>query len=357
MKAQVVKAQTVVEFGAPLEERVSELPPPTGREVLVRVHSCGLCHTDLHFHEGHLNLGGGNFLPLPELGVKPPFVLGHEPFGEIVAFGPDTGLTAADVGRSVIVYPWIGCGDCQYCNSGRDHQCQNPQVIGMQQPGGNANHLLVRDAKFLIDASGVDKLLAGSYACSGLTSFSALKKLDGLQDQWIGIVGVGGVGMMALSIAKGIGYGKVVAIDVNDDRLEVAAAQYGADLTINSSRADAAERLHEATGGLAGIVDFVGSADTATFGLAQLATGGKLIVVGLFGGELRTSLPLVAIKQLTITGSFVGSLSEMTELMTYVRAGKVKEIPAQEVPIGDVNQAMAQLRAGKVNGRLVLTHD
>ena len=114
MKAQVVKAQTVVEFGAPLEERVSELPPPTGREVLVRVHSCGLSHTDLHFHEGHLNLGGGNFLPLPELGVKPPFVLGHEPFGEIVAFGPDTGLTAADVGRSVIVYPWIGCGYCMY---------------------------------------------------------------------------------------------------------------------------------------------------------------------------------------------------------------------------------------------------
>ncbi|MDN7904685.1 alcohol dehydrogenase [Burkholderia diffusa] len=357
MKTQAVKAQTVVGFAAPLEERITELPSPTGKEVLVRIHTCGLCHTDLHFHEGHLNLGSGNHLSLTEMGITPPFVLGHEAFGEIVAFGPQAGLTEADRGRRVIVYPWIGCGDCEYCNGGCDHQCEKPQVIGMQEPGGHADHLLVRDPKFLIDASGVDKLLAGSYACSGLTAYSALCKLEGREDQWIGILGVGGVGMMALAIAKSIGFKKVVAIDINDERLKVAVEQYGADLAINSTAPDAAERLRKASNGLAGIVDFVGSTDTATFGVSQLATNGKLVIVGMFGGELRASLPIISMKQLTISGSFVGSLIEMTELMTYVRAGKVKAIPVQQMAIGDVNKAMAQLRAGKVNGRVVLTHD
>lgn len=351
-----VKAQTVVEFGAPLVERISRLSKPKGKEVLVRIHACGLCHTDLHFHEGFLNLGGGNHLSLTALGVNPPFVLGHEPFGEIAEFGPESSLGEADRGRAVIVYPWIGCGDCEYCNSGRDHQCAKPQVIGMQQPGGQADHLIVRDAKFLVDAQGVDRLLAGSYACSGLTSYSALKKLNGCQSDWVAIIGVGGVGMMGLAIAKGIGYQKVVAIDVNDERLAIAAQQYGADLTINSSKPDATERLREATGGLAGAVDFVGSADTAAFSVEHLRNDGKLVVVGMFGGELRVSLPILSIKQLQICGSFVGSLSEMSELMAHVRAGKVRPIPTQEVAVGEVNSAIEQLRAGKVNGRLVLMH-
>ncbi|AJA07164.1 Zn-dependent alcohol dehydrogenase [Sphingopyxis fribergensis] len=357
MENQTVKAQTVVAFGEPLEERISELHKPTGKQVLVRVHSCGLCHSDLHFHEGHLNLGGGNNLPLTALGVNPPFVLGHEPFGTIVDFGPDAGMDEADRGRPVIIYPWIGCGDCEYCNRGLDHQCANPQVIGMQQPGGQADHLLVREPKFLIEARGVDPLLAGPYACSGLTSFSALKKLDGRQDQWIAIIGAGGVGMMALAIAKGSGFQKVAVVDVNDERLKVAADQYGADLTINSSTPDAAERLREATGGLAGVVDFVGAPATAEFALDQLKTSGKLVIVGLFGGEAHVPLPLLAIRQVSIAGSFVGSLDEMVELMTYVRAGAIKPIPVQEVPIAEVNEAIQLLRAGKVNGRLVLTHD
>lgn len=356
MNTQTVKAQTVVEFGAPLEERSSELPAPTGTQVLVRVHACGLCHSDLHFHEGHFNLGRGRQLPLTALGVTPPFVLGHEPYGEIVDFGPEAGLSDADRGRAVIVYPWIGCGECELCTAGLDHQCAQPQVIGMQQPGANADHLLVRDSKFLIDAAGVDELLAGSYACAGLTAYSAVKKLGDLQDRWVAIVGVGGVGIMALAVAKAAGFKKVVAIDISDERLKVAAEQYGADLIINSGATDAAPHLQEVTGGLAGVIDFVGSSETAAFAVEQLGTNGALVNVGLFGGELQVPLAVLSVKQLTIRGSYVGSLTEMKELMEYVRAGKIKPLNTEAVPIANVNEAMNRLRTGNVNGRLVLVH-
>jgi len=356
MNSQVVKAQTVVEFGAALEERVSEIPAPVGKQVVVRIISCGLCHTDLHLHEGHFDLGRGNQLPLAAIGIAPPFVMGHEPYGEIVDFGPESGLSPSDKGRPVIVFPWIGCGDCGLCNAGLDHQCAQPQAIGMQATGGHADHLLIRDPKFLIDAAGVDKLLAGSYACAGLTSYSAIKKLGDLQDKWIAIIGMGGVGTMGLAIAKAIGFKKVVAIDISDERLKIASEQFGADLTVNSSSPDAVVRLQEATGGLAGVVDFVGSGDTSALAVSQLGTNGKLVNVGLFGGELQVPLPILSVKQLSIRGSYVGSLSEMSELMEYVRAGKVKALRAESVPISSVNQAMEQLRAGKVEGRLVLLH-
>jgi propanol-preferring alcohol dehydrogenase len=352
-----VKAQTVVEFGAPLVERISRLPRPVDKQVLVRVKACGLCHSDLHFHEGYINLGSGNHLPLAALNMTPPLVLGHEAFGQIAGFGPNAGLTESDKGRLVIVYPWIGCGQCEYCKTGRHHQCQKPQAIGMQQPGGHADHLLVPDAKFLFDAAGVDPLLAGSYACSGLTAYSAIKKLRDICDDWIGIIGVGGVGMMALSIAKAIGHRKVAAIDVNDERLKLAVDTYGADLAINSSRPDAADRLRKTTGGLFGVADFVGSAETAAFAIDHLKQAGKLVIIGLFGGELKVPLPAIATRELNICGSFVGSLSEMAELMTYVRAGNIKPIPTEKIAIDNINQAFAQLRSGKVNGRLVLMHE
>ncbi|WP_178126482.1 MULTISPECIES: zinc-binding dehydrogenase [Pseudomonas] len=357
MNIQLVKAQTVIEFGSPLVERTSLLSPPTGKQVRVRIRACGLCHSDLHFHEGHLNLGAGNSLALSDLGVTPPFVLGHEPSGEIVDFGADSGLDSADLGRAVIVYPWIGCGHCELCNNGQDHQCAQPQVIGMQQPGGQADHLIVPDARFLIDATGVDPLLAGSYACSGLTSYSALKKVERLREDWIGIIGVGGVGMMALAVAKAMGFRKVAAIDVNDQRLGVARDEFGADLIINSKAPEAAQTLLDATGGLAGVIDFVGSTDTADLAIGLLKINGELVVVGMFGGELRVPLPILSIKQLNLRGSFVGSVDELNELMSYVRAGKVKPIPAVAMPVHQVNDAITQLKAGKVDGRIVLTHD
>jgi D-arabinose 1-dehydrogenase-like Zn-dependent alcohol dehydrogenase len=356
MKPEKITAQTVVEFQGPLVEKKFPFTFPEKTQVVVKVHTCGLCHSDLHFHDGHFNLGGGNHLPLEALGVTPPFVLGHEAYGEIVDFGPDSSLSECDKGRFVIIYPWIGCGHCEYCDSGRDHLCGQPQVIGMQKAGGHADHITVPDVKFLVDATGVDRLIAGTFACSGLTSYSALKKLGQTGDNWIGIIGVGGVGMTALSVAKGMGFKKVVVFDVNDDRLEMATKQYGADLAINTQSPDAAEQLLKISSSLVGMIDFVGSPETVDFATKHLQTSGNLIVVGLFGGELKMPLPLIVTKQIGIKGSFVGSITELNELMTYVREGKVKPIPTLEMPIQHVNKAIYELRNGKINGRIILSH-
>lgn len=349
-----MKAYLLEEFGADLVERELDDPVPAGGEVLVRVLSNGLCHSDLHIHEGFMDLGGGRRLPVDQIGVTLPTALGHEVYGRIEDFGPDSRLTGDDRGRLVIVFPWLGCGECELCTSGRDNMCPTQLHIGVQRPGGYAEKILVRDARFLVDATDVDPTLAGSFACSGLTAFSALRKLGPIQDRWVGIIGLGGVGLMALAIAKGCGFERVVAIDIDDEKLETAAG-YGADRTFNAKGGDVAEVTAD-VGRLAGVVDFVGSSETVLQAAGLLEGGGVSVSVGLFGGELRFPLPSLAVRQLQFRGSFTGTLGELEELLEFVRQGRVEPIPAERVPIAEVNEAMRELRAGQVSGRMVLAH-
>jgi propanol-preferring alcohol dehydrogenase len=351
-----MKAYLLEEFGADLVERELDDPVPTGKEVLVGVLSSGLCHSDLHFHEGFFDLGGGQHLDVENVGIQLPMTLGHEVYGEIEDFGPESGLHAEDSGRWVIVYPWLGCGDCGFCTTGRDNMCPVQQGIGVQRPGGYAEKIIVREAKFLVDAAEIDPLLAGSYACSGLTAYSALQKLGPIQEEWIAIIGLGGVGLMALAIAKGTGFEKVVAIDIDDGKLATASTDYGADRTFNATGADVVEAITSELGPLAGVVDFVGSSETVLQAAGLLKGGGVSVTVGLFGGELRFPLPALAVQQLQFRGSFTGTLAEFDELMELVRNGRIKPIPARAVPIADVNDSMRALRAGHVSGRVVLTH-
>jgi len=351
-----MKAYLLEEFGADLVERELEDPVPAGREVLIRALSSGLCHSDLHFHEGFIDLGGGQHLDVENIGIHLPTALGHEVYGRIEDFGPESGLTADDRERLVIVYPWLGCGECELCTSGRDNMCPAQNGIGVQQPGGYAEKIIVRDAKYLIDAAGIDPVLAGSYACSGLTAYSALEKLGPIQDEWIAIIGLGGVGLMALAIAKGTGFGKVVAIDIDDAKLTTASDDYRADMTFNARSGDLVEAITSELGRLAGVVDFVGSTESVSQGAALLKGGGVYVTVGLFGGELRFPLPALAVQQLQFRGSFTGTLDELEELLGFVRQGRIKPIPARPVPIADVNDSMRELREGHVSGRLVLTH-
>lgn len=352
-----MKAYLLEEFGADLVERELDDPVPTGREVLVRVLSTGLCHSDLHFHEGFIDLGGGHHLDVENIGIHLPIALGHEVYGRIEDFGPESGLSADDRERLVIVYPWLGCGECELCTSGRDNMCPAQNGIGVQQPGGHAEKIIVRDTRYLIDATGIDPVLAGSYACSGLTAYSALTKLGPLHDEWIAIIGLGGVGLMALAVAKGIGFEKVVAIDIDDAKLKIAGDDYGAGRTFNARNGDIVEAVTADVGKLAGVVDFVGSGETALQAAGLLRGGGVSVTVGLFGGELRFPLPALAVQQLQFRGSFTGTLAELAELMEFVRQGKIKPIPARPVPFADVNESIKELREGRVTGRIVLTHD
>ncbi len=351
-----MKAYLLEEFGADLVERELDDPVPTGSEVLVRVLSCGLCHSDIHFHEGFFDLGGGQHLDVQNIGIQLPTALGHEVYGQIEDFGPDSGLSTGDRERYVIVYPWLGCGECELCTSGRDNMCPVQLGIGVQKPGGFAEKIIVRDGKFLVDAEEIDPVLAGSYACSGLTAYSALKKLGPIQEEWIAIIGLGGVGLMGLAIAKGIGFEKVVAIDIDDGKLKTAD-EYGADRTLNAKSGDVVEAISSDVGRLAGVVDFVGSSETVLQAAGPLRGGGVSVTVGLFGGELRFPLPALAVQQLQFRGSFVGTLAELEELLGFVRKGQIKPIPTRPVPFSHVNDSMRELREGHVSGRVVLKHD
>lgn len=349
-----MKAYRVVEFGQPIIEQDLAAPEPLGSQVVVDVAACGLCHSDLHFHEGHLSLGGDLQLKLPDIGLDVPLTLGHEIFGHIKSFGPDSGYTSADVGRPVIVYPWIGCGHCAACLANRDNECATPESIGLQRPGGHGEQVVVREPKFLVAAEGIEPTVAGVYACSGLTAYAALQKVS--RDGWIAIIGMGGVGLMALAVAKGTGFAKVAALDIDEAKLALAKDDYGADFTLNSRAADTAAQLLAHTGGCVGVIDFVGSEATAALGVSLLVNAGTYVCVGLFGGQLHVPLALLASKQLNLRGSYVGTPAELRALVAHVRAGDIKPIPISSAPIAEINAGMDLLRGGKVSGRLVHVH-
>ena len=249
-----MKSYQVPEPGMPLQEVKSPTPKPTGKEVVVKTIACGVCHSDVHIHSGAFDLGGGNKLNVP---VPNPFTLGHEVFGEVVAVGPDAANVS--IGDKRIVYPWIGCSNCDVCEKGDEHLCNTGPVIGVTMPGGFGDHVVVPDSKYLHDAGDTPEHLAGSYACSGLTAYSALKKgAPYNSDNDLIIIGIGGVGMMGLQIAKAAFNCNPIVVDVDENKLKLAL-ENGASAAINPMHEDAASKVLEITGGNASVaIDFVG---------------------------------------------------------------------------------------------------
>jgi D-arabinose 1-dehydrogenase-like Zn-dependent alcohol dehydrogenase len=160
---------------------------------------------------------------------------------------------------------------------------------------------------------------------------------------------------MGLAVAKGIDFRQVLALDIDDERLKLAP-EYGADMTANSRGNEVIPAVLGRTGGMTAVIDFVGSEQTAALGLGLLSAGGTYVNVGLFGGELRTPLAALSLRQIRIRGSYVGTLAELHELIGYVRAGNIKLIPVSTSPIARLNESLAELRAGKIRGRQVLVH-
>jgi D-arabinose 1-dehydrogenase-like Zn-dependent alcohol dehydrogenase len=347
-----MKSQQVVEYGKPLQEIEAATPEPSGSEVLVRVEACGVCHSDVHLWEGHFDLGGGQQLDVTR-GRPLPFTFGHEIVGEVVALGPDAGGVAP--GDRRVVYPWIGCGDCPVCASGEEHLCPLSAALGVGRPGGYADHVLVPDARYLFDAGDVPVGLAGTYACSGITAYSALRKAKALATgRHLLIVGAGGVGMAGLALAREVVDAEIWVADIDPAKRD-AAREAGADHVVDSAGPDAVKEVMAGTGGgVAAAVDFVGAESSAAFGWNTLGRGGKLVIVGLFGGAFSAPLPFFPIKAVTVQGSYVGSPGEMAELMALVRAGRVPPIPVETRPLAEVTRTLEDLRAGRIVGRVAV---
>lgn len=346
--------QSLVKFDAPLCETIIDTPKPQGREVLVRIDRCGLCHSDLHIQDGYADIGGGRKLDTTR-GMTLPFTLGHEIAGVVDEVGPDAPKDI--VGKKFAVFPWIGCGQCRDCQNGDENLCARNRFLGVSIDGGFASHVLVPDAKYLIDYGNVPPDMAATLMCSGITAYGALKRLaDRPRQRNLLLIGLGGVGMMGLSIAPALFKQAISVADLSPNARD-AALKNGAASAYDPSEADVVKRMIKDTdGGFDCIVDFAGSEKSMAFATSAVARGGKIVVSGLIGGNF--SIPTVQwiYKRMTIEGFMTGTLAEGQELMALARAGKVKPVPMKQEPMTDVQKWIDELRAGKVVGRIMLVN-
>ena len=345
-----MKSYQVVDFGKPLELREYENPKPQGREILVKISACGVCHSDIHLADGYFDLGEGKRITLADRGTKLPFTPGHEITGSVVDIGEDA--EDVKIGDSGIVFPWIGCGKCEACKNDNETLCESPKYLGARLNGGYSDHIIVPDSKYLVSYGDMDPAVAAPYACSGLTAYSALKKIPNTgPEDWIIIIGAGGVGINGILLSSAVQKAKILVIDKDKEKRE-KAVEAGAHEAFSP---DDEEKIRKVIGiGASAAIDFVGMPQTTDFGLSLIKKGGMVVVVGLYGGSLKLSLPLVPMRSITLKGSYVGELRELKELVNIIKSGKIKLIPVKKQDLETANQAMLDLRSGKVNGRIVL---
>jgi D-arabinose 1-dehydrogenase-like Zn-dependent alcohol dehydrogenase len=348
----------VCECGAPLQRMEKETPAPKGAEVVLKVLAAGVCHSDLHIWDGYYDVGGGQKLMLKDRGIKLPLTMGHENVGEVIAVGPDVQnlKNGVKVGDVRLIHPWMGCGECVVCRRGEENLCVKPCSVGIHRSGGFATHVMVPHPRYLFDITGIAPERAAPLACSGVTAFSALKKVsDTLTEEPVVMIGAGGVGLMALALHRKMGGKAAIVVDIDPAKRE-AALKAGASHVIDGAAKDVVDQVRAATGGGAwAVIDFVGAGPTVKLGVDATIKGGKVVVVGLFGGDVTIPTPFFPMKALTVQGSYVGSLNEIAELIDLVKRTGAPDVPVKTRPLGEVNAALNDLRDGKIIGRVVIT--
>lgn len=351
-----MRAWAVVENGKPLQEIELPTPEPTGTQVLLEVTHCGVCHSDLHIWDGYYDVGGGQKMSLKDRGVTLPLAMGHEIVGRVVKLGP--GATGVKVGDLRIVFPWLGCGTCDKCVAEEDNMCAvAARSLGVYQNGGYGSHVVAPHPRHLVDPGTLDPAVAATYACSGITVYSAIKKCrPASPDTAIVLVGAGGLGLNAIAVLKAMKHRNIISVDVAEEKRQ-AALKAGATKVVDGSGdgPTVTRRIVDANGGpVEAIIDLVNGTATAQFAFGALGKGGKLVQVGLFGGELMLPLPIMAIRALTVQGSYVGNPKELRELVKLAQDGDLAALPVATVPQSQAYDALMRLKDGKVTGRLVL---
>ncbi|TGK56109.1 alcohol dehydrogenase [Leptospira wolffii] len=343
----------LAEFGSALSKEESPDPEPRGSEVLLEVLACGVCHSDLHLREGFYKIGSGEKLYVKDRGVRLPLTPGHEVVGRVKSFGPEA--KGVSIGATRLVYPWIGCGVCEECESGLPHLCSSPRSLGIYRDGGYSDRILVPDPKWLLDTKGLEPEFACSYACAGLTAYGALKKALPLKSKdHLVVIGAGGLGLFAAQLLGLLTEAKAIFLDLEDSRL--AKIRELGFVAVDSSKVNPSEEVRKISGpnGVASVIDFVNNSATSSLGFSLLKKNGRLILVGLFGGEIRIPAPIISLRNITVRGSYTGSPAELEELLALVSEKKPSPIPVRKRDLEEANPSLDDLAEGKGIGRTVL---
>ncbi|MRN62241.1 MAG: alcohol dehydrogenase catalytic domain-containing protein [Nitrosopumilales archaeon] len=349
-----MKAARIVKVNEKLEIQQVETPKPRGSQVLVKVQSSGVCHSDIHLWEGYYEGVGGQLLKTTDRGVNYPLTPGHEVAGIVDSLGEQAeGFNNND---KVLVYPWIGEGLCPACRIGEENLCDKPRSLGVYMDGGYAEYVLVPSYKYLVKISdGMDTDASATLSCSALTAYGAVKNANLKPDDNVVIVGAGGLGLMAIQLAKAVTGARIIAMDLDDKKLEFAKKE-GADTTVNSKNEDPVKTIMELTNkmGADAVIDLVNASKTVETDMQFLRRRARVVLVGLFGGELKLSLVTMPTRAYKLIGSYTGTLSDMIELVSLARRGVIKPVVSNRFKLDQATDALTMLRDGKILGRGVI---
>lgn len=336
-----MQAAVVNELGQELSVEEVAVPDPGPGQVLVKLVTTGVCHTDLHAAQG-------------DWPVKPdpPFIPGHEGVGEVVAVGD--GVTDVAVGDMVgNAWLWSACGVCEFCRTGWETLCEQQQNGGYTVDGSFGQYMLV-DAKFAARIpKGADPVEIAPILCAGVTVYKGLKVSEARPGQWVVISGVGGLGHIAVQYAKAMGL-RVAAVDIADDKLELATS-FGAEVVVNARNEDPVEAIQTKIGGAHAVL--VTAVHPSAFGQAigMARRGGTIVFNGLPPGEFPAPIFDIVLKGLTIRGSIVGTRQDLAEAIDFYDRGLIHPKVSTR-NLDEINAVMEELEQGKVDGRVVVQY-
>lgn len=339
---QTMKAAVLHELKTPLKiERVA-VPEPGHGDLLIKVTACGVCHSDLHAVDG-------DWTPLPVI----PLIPGHEVAGRVAKVGP--GVTGFKVGDEVGV-PWLysSCGQCEFCLAGMETICKSAEATGYTKPGGYAEYLVAPAAYVGRLPEGTDHYAMAPILCAGVTTYRGLKRTGARPGQWVAVVGIGGLGHIAIQYARAMGL-RVAAVDVSNEKLELAKS-LGAEIVVNGAETDPAAFIQDKIGGTHAAVVTAVASKAFEQAVLMLRPGGTVAYIGLPGGksdEIRASISAITNWELSVRGSNVGTRQDLNEAVAFAANGLVKAT-IRTAELEQINEVLDEMRQGKIVGRVVL---
>ncbi|MFZ8248897.1 zinc-dependent alcohol dehydrogenase [Mycoplasmopsis bovis] len=325
-----------------------DVPKPKYKEVLIEMETSGICHTDLH---------AANYDWLVE--PKYPLIPGHEGIGKVVALGE--GCTRLKIGDRVAL-AWLhdACGYCEFCLTGRETLCPNQNMSAYTKDGSYAEYAIGHEDYVGLVPEKLDIVTGAPIVCAGVTTYKSLKQTKAKAGNFVAVIGVGGLGQMAIQYAKAMGL-RPIGVDLQDEKCELALKS-GAEYAFNSAKDPKfIEKIIEVTGGgVHAVVNTSVHPSTAEQGMDMLRRGGRQVLVGLPAkdkhgkDDFKVSIFWSVLLERELAGSIVGTRQDLAEALEYAAEGKVKSEVTKVVKLEEVADIFEKLQKGEFLGRAVI---